>query len=304
MTRPSSWSRGGKANIMRCVIGELQVDIRQEAEHTVIDVATDGVLPVAFKQRFLEAVRFVFGRPLSWSATVHTAQDQRITWLRGQPIHDRETNFGQPIPNNVVGARDHMTELLRRYYLHVVRDTSAGWHPLSIWWSEVLRAESREMESLVLIASIAVEGIANAMIAAGELPEGIEAVSKEDAGVWRKQTIDALDGLECPKRIRDRVDGLFPKMGLIGALDVLFALERQGAVDKQLLRLWKNVRPDAAHGSGERWGSGEQIRRDAYGIVTLLRQLTFWWIGYRGWYTTLDPAGWRLTEYRPEPTTS
>jgi hypothetical protein len=62
MTRPSFWSKGGTANIMRCVIGELQVDIRQEAEHTVIDVATDGVLPGCFKQRFLEAVRFVFGK--------------------------------------------------------------------------------------------------------------------------------------------------------------------------------------------------------------------------------------------------
>jgi hypothetical protein len=301
MTRPDAWSKGGSADIMRFPIGELQVDIRQEQEagYTMIDVATDGVLPERFEQRFLEAVRFVFARPVSWSATVTSADTQQLTYLRGQPVQDRDTHFRQPIPHNVVGARDWMGELLRRYYLHVVKDTRAGWHPLSIWWSEVLRAGSREMESLVLIAAVAVEGVCKAIIEAGQLPPGIQTVPADVAAEWQKRVATELERLECPQRMRNRIDGLFPKMPQVGAGDILVALQSLGALDKELVQLWKDVRNDVAHGAGARWSNATRITRDADGLVTLLRQLTFWWVGYRGWYTSLDPGGWRLREYAP-----
>jgi hypothetical protein len=287
------------ANILQFPINEFQVSIRQEDEsgYTVIDVAADVPFPEGFQQRLLEAIRFVFGRPLSWSATAHTFDTRRATYLRGRPVHDLDTHFRQPIPHYVVGARDWMSELFRRYFLHVVQDPSPGWHPLSIWWSEVLRAGSREVESLVLVAAVAVEGVCKAIIDAAELPPGIQPIPAEEAAAWSKKTAAALEELGCPKRIRNRVDGLFPKMSEVGAGDVLFALQGIGAVDGDLVRLWREARPDAAHGSGKRWSSADQITRDAYGLVTLLRQLTFWWIGYRGWYMYLAPEGWRMREY-------
>jgi hypothetical protein len=298
MTRPDAWSKAHHANMLRFPVDDLQVSIRQEEDYTVIDVAADGSFPERFQQRLLEAVRFVFGRPLSWSATVHTLDTRRATYLRGRPVHDLATHVRQPIPHNVVGARDWMSELFRRYFLHVVRDPSPGWHPLSIWWSEVLRAGSREMESLVLIAAVAVEGVCNAIIDAGELPPGIQPISAEDSAAWHKKTAAALEKLDCPKRIRDRVGGVFPKMSQVGAGDVLFALQGIGAVDGELAQLWREARPHAAHGSGKRWSSADQITRDAYGLVSLLRQLTFWWIGYEGWYQHLAPEGWHMREYR------
>lgn len=203
--------------------------------------------------------------------------------------------------SNVMHAWKAMSEMIGRYYLHVVKDPSAGWHPLSIWWSEVLRAGSREMESLVLTAAVAVEGVAKAMIRLGDIPPGVERISREMAEEWRAQTAGALLGLGCPERIRRRVDGLFPKMHELGAGDVLFALQQLGAVDKDLVQLWRDVRPDAAHGSGGRWTSADQITGDADGLVTLLRQLTFWWIGYQGPYIALDGGRRRLVDYSSGP---
>jgi hypothetical protein len=297
--RLGSKSEGYHANVMHFPIGEVAVHIRRESEYTVIVASTDKALPDRFAQRLLEALRFVFGRPLSWSASVLTAGALETTYLRGRPVDDRDTHFRMPVPHYTVEAWRSMAELLRCYYLHVVRDSTSRWHPLSIWWSEVLRAGSREMESLVLIAAVAVEGVINAMIQAGDLPPGVEFVTKEDASTWRLRTAQALEQLDCPERIRRRVDGLFPRMGGIGSLDVLFALERLGAVDKELTRLWRDARPGAAHGSGGRWTSGKQITRDADGLVTLLRQVTFWWIGYRGGYIDLAEGGWRYREYSP-----
>jgi len=302
ITRPDGRSESGRWNILRFPIGEIQVDIRQEddPEYSVIDVASPGPLPPRFEQRLLETVRFVFGRPVSWSATVHTAESRVVTTLRGRPVHDLAPHFGQPIPHNVMGARDWMSELLRCYYLHVSRSSDGRWHPLSIWWSEVLRAGSREMESLVLVAAIAVEGVCKAIINAGEMPAGIEAISGEISEEWRGRVARELERLNCPERIRNRIDGLFPRMSQIGAGDELHALRRVGAVDRGLVQLWRDVRNDVAHGAGGRWDSASRITGDADGLVTLLRQLTFWWIGYRGWYQSLDPDGWRMRQY-PAP---
>ena len=299
MTRPNFSSKGGTLNIMRFPIEDLQVDIRQEKEHTVVDVSTDGPFPARFEQRLLEAVRFVFGRPVSWSATVQGSGTREITYLRGRPVQDQATHFGQLVRHNIVGADEHMAELLRRYYLHVVQDTEGKWHPLSIWWSEVLRAGSREMESLVLIAAVGVEGVCRAIIDANEMPPGVETIPKDTATAWRAKIAEELARLGCPDRIMRRVDGLFPKMSQVAAVDVLTALQRLNAVDKNLVKLWRDARPDAAHGTGERWSSAERITRDADGMVTLLRQVTLWWIGYRGWYTILDPDGWRQGAYNP-----
>ena len=88
-------------------------------------------------------------------------------------------------------------------------------------------------------------------------------------------------------------------MSQVGAGDLLKALQRVGAVDSHLVQLWKDVRNDAAHGAGGRWESTQRIAHDADGLVTLLRQLTSWWIGYRGWYQSLEPGGWRLRQYPP-----
>jgi hypothetical protein len=47
-------------------------------------------------------------------------------------------------------------------------------------------------------------------------------------------------------------------------------------------------------------GAGDSVSRitgDADGLVTLLRQLTDWWIGYQGWYQSLDRGGWRMRPY-------
>ena len=155
------------------------------------------------------------------------------------------------------------------------------------------------MESLVLIAAVAVEGIVKAMIDEDHLPPGVSAVSEEDARTWRERATEALLQLECPERIRNRVDGLFTRMGGIAALDVLIALQKHGAVDEDLVALWRKTRPGSAHGSGHRGKTAQEIIRAADGLVTLLRQLTFWWIGYRGLYTKLAPGGWHAFPYSP-----
>lgn len=297
MTRPGEYSEGSTLNVMKFQAGELEVYIRKEADYTVVVVESDTDLPDNFEQRLLEALRFLFGRPLAWSATVLTTRTQETTFLRGRPLTDRSTHFGEPMPSNVSNAWKPMSEMLGRYLLHVLKDPSSGWHPLSIWWSEVLRAGSREMESLVLTAAIAVEGVANAIIRADDIPPGVQPVSEAQAVDWRQQTAKALEELGCPKRIKQRVDGLFPKMHRIGAGDVLWALQGAGAVDKDLVQLWRDARPDAAHGEGGRWASAEQITRDADGLVTLLRQLTFWWIKYEGPFIALEGGRRHLRKY-------
>ena len=197
-TRPAGWSEAGEWNILRFRIDHLQIDIRQETDYTVVDAASEELLPQNFEQRLLETVCFVFGRPVSWSATVSTSEALEVTRLSGEPPDDSDTHFRQPIPHTVTGAGESIAELFRRYYLHVLRDCESRWHPLSLWWAEVLRAGSREMESLVLTASIAVEGICRAIIEAGDLPEGVDTIAAEVASEWQQRVAAELERIECP----------------------------------------------------------------------------------------------------------
>jgi hypothetical protein len=221
------WSEKGVANLLRFPLGELECCIRQEPEHTVIDVTTEGALPRMLKQRLLETTRFVFGRPVSWSATVRTEGLKRTTYLRGSPLTDRKPYFPAPVAHNWTTSVESMSGLFRAYFEHVMKETTPAWHPLSQWWSETLGAGTREGESLILTASVAVEGITSAMVKAGDLPPGIERITKEEANTWQELTIESMNQLGCPEKILKRVRGLFSQMARIGPHEVLTALAKR-----------------------------------------------------------------------------
>ena len=69
------------------------------------------------------------------------------------------------------------------------------------------------------------------------------------------------------------------------AKDILFKLRDNGIIDKQLIKVYGNLRNKAAHGVNDTGADLQNYSNEISAVLVLFNQLVFLLIGYNGEYT-------------------
>ena len=100
----------------------------------------------------------------------------------------------------------------------------------------------------------------------------------------------------CPEPLATRVRTHLVGLESRTRRDVLEALASDGAVDARLIIPWRRLRNKVVHGSPAIRGDVHELARGCYAVTTLLYQLSFHLIGYRGLFRDFA-SGWALKSY-------
>lgn len=151
------------------------------------------------------------------------------------------------------------------------------------------------LEAVALLISVTVEAITQAQFrklgsAAGELISEIKIIVK------------ALCSLEVSKDTITRSIGILSGMKSSRAVDKLYSLARDGKIHASEIKVWKDLRNTAAHGSLHAKPTEMQTLLDnVYTAANLLNKLVFLSIGYQGHYTDYSTKGWPYMGFDMQP---
>jgi hypothetical protein len=115
--------------------------------------------------------------------------------------------------------------------------------------------------------------------------------------VWRARVLRHLEEKKCPQKILDRFRGVTNRMLQPSPREVMKKLEAVGAVDVKLGKRWGDLRHPSAHADRERQGPEDALFRECMAVLALLYQLSFYLIGYEGWFDDYAAKGWPLRKY-------
>lgn len=166
-------------------------------------------------------------------------------------------------------------------------------HRLSAQWRGLLRASAGAVETLALVASVAVERL----VAITAKKINVSRPGDPEAVAWSEKIIRFLEDADCPPDASKRLVKLLGLLSQSRAVDKLYALADLGAVDRSSVDTWHKVRNAVAHGSYTSLGSPEQLLYQCEEVVSLAYQLVFRAISYTGPYIHFGQAGWRLSSY-------
>jgi len=261
---------------------------------TRLQARTRDVLPSHAEFRLLDGLRFVLATPLSWAIVQKSHRQGDSAWINGgSATKIVSSHVGPPVPFRVVSAEVKVWELLDRYLARIWELPNPEPDPISAHWLDVLRASMGGLETLALVSSVAVEAFVR------ELFPGFEPHADPELDACIKDLLAALEIGKWRPGLRKRFAKSFQNMKRPRVIDVLHGLAEQRAVAKKLVDSWDRLRHPVAHGRR----AEDQPRRmlglvDA--VITLLYQLVFHAVGYRGlcadytrpgWYTVYQGAG-------------
>jgi hypothetical protein len=155
-----------------------------------------------------------------------------------------------------------------------------------------------------LALGIAVEGLTKCLYADVGTPsdEWQAAVTtlKNHVAKWSGE---AATPIEIVRRIQQRVGGMVGNLSSVSTQDRLHALAERGAIDKEDIQLWKELRHPAAHADSREGRDLQKFVDKCQAVTTLLYQLIFKVIGYEGVYTDYSTYHYPPRMYRGRPIT-
>ena len=274
--------------------------VKHDEKYLTVRASTKlGNYPLLLEERALEALQFILGKPIPWTA-LKIQKKQTISikisskqQARGKP------RLLPPLPVGPItepGKRKVTTKYHRRLfecYLKHTLTSEQRRHPIWGYLNAVYEAgTSSYIDSEALALVVAIEGLVQT-----EFAELIN-LSDED-----KEAISLLqkyiDEWEGNAIIKKRAKGAVSQFHNIRADDIMRKLEEMGAITSDQRKGWGSLRHPSAHTFQIGNLSGEKIRKLLPNVKILFYHLIFYAIGYRGLYTDVASLDWPLKEYKP-----
>jgi len=250
-------------------------------------------LPPCIDIRTLEALQFIFARPLT-CAIIET-EEKNVFSIS---LHSRQPSIGKPLFFPPIKNPDNeIYSLFDSYFRYILPTEGQNSHHLSMILWAVLEGSAASLNAKALSLSVAVEGILKEELSAIAMDRNLDKTSYEKL----KQMISDGDFPEIfKKRTLNHLEGM---MG-VRSVDILQSLLKEGIVEEHLVKAWKKVRNSYAH--WKRPGSSplDDLVSQIDDVTALFYKLMFHVIGYRGSFTDYSAKGWPRRKFRPPICTS
>lgn len=277
------------------------VQSRLGSGDTAVEASAETDLPPAFDLRIQEALQYITGKSAIWRARVATCQGMLILELASPRPKAVRTQFNPPLSPASIEFHHHTWVLFERFLAYGVRNTHAGddrglWNAVAYHLYNARESTSASVDAWAIGVSVAVEAVASVI----ELTD-----DQEKAQRWSNFTKSALEWLEeqtFPEEVRRRARGLIEKTGSKGTKQKLRELAEKGYVDKKYVDAWDRLRNRHVHPNltDLRLPGPTEYRelfQRLWQVGTLLHQLTFYIIGYKGPFTDYGRAGCLSGQY-------
>jgi hypothetical protein len=259
---------------------------------TIEVISEDESLPDPIEKRVIEALQFVLARPLWWLVMQRWSDGVETTCIRPRRAGVSKPRLQPPIHFHGYGYEviDGVWSLFDKYLQYIITHPEDKWHPLSARLHSVCEASGGSLDAEGLTLGIAVEGVLKSEFSdLGSPSEGTISAINDFL-----EYMNAWSGDESLKR---RIKGAVGTMHHPRAKDRMRVLIDEGAVTREQLRAWENLRHASAHAERADARPVEDYIRLCDKVIVLLYHLVFRAIGYEGKYTDYSTEGWPLREY-------
>lgn len=238
--------------------------------------------------RIKEAIQLCMGRQLEWSSRTIITDTNEQTVLRGIIPNEEKGRFYPPVnyhsPANVSDA----IRLMDCYLAKTIKSKDTSVHPLFHPLYAVILASQSTTETEALTLSTSVESM---------LDNAIKDIEQDKETVERlKQLREYINSTGYPENFKNRLNGLLGMIASPSAVEKLNHLAKKGAISKDLVDVWKKLRPKLAHGNYA-IGDFQEFLDMTHSVHVLLHHLLFYCIGYSGKYTNYSKEGWPTLTY-------
>jgi hypothetical protein len=284
------WFTRDRANFEACG-SKFEVRKRDGSGDTVVEVTSEAAFPVAFNLRIQEAFQFITAKTAIWRARVESEGNKLHLELASPWPKSARTRFSPPISPASIDFYKHGWTLFGRYLSYVMRKTEGThWNPVAYHLYNACEATAGSVDAWAIGVSVAVEAVASLVnVEDDNQKDDLLASYQERACKWLEEQSDLVD-------ISSRARGHIESMSKKRPDDTLYALAKKGRVEKAYIKSWRNLRNRHVHPSLKDLGKPDPIDYQElldhiHRVETVLRQLTFYLIGYEGPFTDYGVHG-------------
>jgi hypothetical protein len=270
---------------------EFVVRVRDGSSDTIFEIASDKPFPTAFDLRVQEALQYITAKTAIWRVRFQSA-DKGIELELASPWRkSSRTQFSPPLASNSAQFLEHGWKLFEKYLAYVVQKTDGTyWNPVAYHLHNACEATANSVDAWAVGVSVAVEAVSGLINVEGDKQKAERVVLyQERARKWLEDQKDLAD-------IADRAWGLINAMSSKRPQDALYALAETGHVEKAYVDAWEYLRNRHVHPKLKDLQKPspvdfQKLLDHIHRVETLLRQLTFYLIGYEGPFTDYGVYG-------------
>jgi hypothetical protein len=265
----------------------FEVRKREGSGDTVVVVTSEVAFPVAFDLRIQEALQYITANTAIWRARLESKS--KHLELKSPWPKSTGTKLYPPISPGSMDFDEHGWRLFDKYLAYVVAKTeNTYWNPVAYHLHNACEATANSLDARAVGSSVAVEALAG-LIDVGDDMANPERM-KQFHELICKWLAEQTDFKDLVPRVKKQIDVL--REPDKRAKRTLLALADTGHVEKKYVKAWDYLRNRHVHPKLKDLKKPDQdlldhIRR----VEVLLRQLTFYLIGYEGPFTDYGAEG-------------
>ena len=284
------WAVRDRAEFEACG-SKFEVRKRDGSGDTIIKAVSASPLPAAFNLRIQEALQYITAKSAIWRVRLEREREELLLELASPQRKSPRTQFNPPISPVSIDFHQHGWRLFKKYLAYVVENTeNTYWNPVAYHLNSACEATAGSLDAWAVGVSVAVEAVASLITVEGDQEKAERlAVLQHRTREWLAKQSDLVD-------FSDRVNGQINAMSNKRPQDTLYVLAETGHVEKDYVKAWSYLRNKHVHPTPKDLERPDQIDIQKlidhiYRVEVLLRQLTFYLIGYKGPFTDYGVHG-------------
>jgi hypothetical protein len=270
---------------------EFVVRVRDGSGDTVFEIASDKPFPTAFDLRVQEALQYITAKTAIWRVRLQSTDKRMELELASPWRKSSRTQFSPPLGPISAHFMEHGWKLFEKYLAYVVEKTDGThWNPVAYHLYNACEATANSLDAWAIGVSVAVEAVSG-LISVSDDKQKAERIAlyQERARKWLEDQKDLAD-------IADRARGQINAMSNKRPQDTLYALAETGHAEKSYVDAWeylrnRHVHPKLSDLQKPTSVDYQKLLDHIHRVETLLRQLTFYLIGYEGPFTDYGVHG-------------
>jgi hypothetical protein len=268
---------------------KFEVRKRDGSGDTVVELTSDATFPTAFHLRIPEALQYITGKTAIWRVRLESEGD-KLTFELASPWRKSErTQLGPPISPASVHLHEHGWNLFACYLTYVVAKTEGTyWNSVAYHLHNACEATANSIDAWAVGISVAAEAVVGLI----KLPS--DDTKAERLALFQKRMRECLGAQTDFPDLVPRMEGSIAALSNKRPQDIMYALADTGHVEKAYVDAWTYLRNRHVHPTLKDLKKPDAIDYQKlldhiHRVEVLLRQLTFYLIGYKGPFTDMVP---------------
>ncbi len=274
-----------------------QFTVRKGSGATTVEIASETKFPPAYYLRVQEAIQYITAKTTTYRALVTSFRGGLQLELAMPWRTPSRTQFTQPISPISSDFNGHVWKLFEKYLQYVAESTKGThWNPVAYHLNNACEATSSSVDAWAVGISVAIEAVASLVELKVDERRGaqVQLIQTEMRNWLSKQSF--------PKDRTQQLAGMIGAFGARRPQDVMYALAETGHVDRSYIKAWQNLRNRHVHPKLKdlerpSLTDSQSLLDDIHRSEVVLRQLTFFLIGYKGPFTDYGVQAFPSKQY-------